>query len=424
MRAAPEWLPSLDADTTASVIEDGLELLSGVGSSAAAAGVELAGLSNPALLVLGAVAAPIANAKLVELSKKADLRLQQYVEETDGDEAAYLRRLASGVSHLLPDGDKLEDAAVEAARGDPERLREILERYAGEDRSELENAVDRVLRGDFDDMEEELCEAFGTGNVDEAQALFMDFRDVVEDRRVHETFERVLGVEERLDDVVQELRRTRGELHDRFDSVLKRDLWGEGVKRLGPTDFEKEIDEPEVAWRAGFDHVHVRGGFAAARESRQNEDRTVTDDLLRSLRGGDDRMIVGSAGSGKSTVCKSVACEWYDRAETGPVFYRQSGRSEFRDQGPLKSAVRRSERRALVVIEDAVRPEAEDVFEAVSDLDDEPVSFLFDARRGDFDDDWRPGGLESGIQGLLEEAFEATEEYPLPDALSAAKSRM
>ena len=255
MRAAPEWLPSLDADTTASVIEDGLELLSGVGSSAAAAGVELAGLSNPALLVLGAVAAPIANAKLVELSKKADLRLQQYVEETDGDEAAYLRRLASGVSHLLPDGDKLEDAAVEAARGDPERLREILERYAGEDRSELENAVDWVLRGDFDDMEEELCEAFGTGNVDEAQALFMDFRDVVEDRRVHETFERVLGVEERLDDVVQELRRTRGELHDRFDSVLKRDLWGEGVKRLGPTDFEKEIDEPEVAWRAGFDHV-------------------------------------------------------------------------------------------------------------------------------------------------------------------------
>jgi hypothetical protein len=186
-------LPSVDPDTAASVIGDGLELLSGVGGSAAAAGAGLAGLSNPTLLVLGSVAAPIANAKLVELSEKADLRLQQYVEETDGDEEAYLRTLASSVSHLQPDGDELADAAVAAGRDGPEHLRELLQRYADEDRAELESAVDRILRGVFDDLEDELCDAFGTGNVDEARALLLDFRDVVEARRPYETFGRYIG---------------------------------------------------------------------------------------------------------------------------------------------------------------------------------------------------------------------------------------
>ena len=423
MPAAPEWLPSPDADTAASVIGSGLELLPD-GSSAATAGAGLAGLSNPALLVLGAVAGPIANEKLVELSKKADIRLQQYVEETDGDEEAYLRKLASGISHFLPDGEELETAAVEAARGDPAELRELLDQHADEGWAEMENATDRILRGDFDDMEDELCEAFGTQNVDEAQALFMDFRDILESQRVHETFEQVLELDENLDDVAEELSDTRRQMREQFREVLHSELRDEGINYLSPAQFDTEITDKDAPWRAGFNLNHVREGFAVGRESEQNESNTVTDDLLQPLIAGEDRLVVGHAGSGKSTVCKSVACEWYDQENTGPVFYHRSGQggTKFTSVGKLKSALRNCEKQPLVVVEDVLNPEAENIFQVINDIDREAASFLFDTRLSDLNRYEGPGTRETDIQGELTDEFNrltsVPHRYPLPESIS------
>lgn len=382
MTTGPDWLPSLGTDTTTSVIEDGLDALAAAAGPAASASLGLATLSNPAMLLLGSVAAPIAEEKTVELSKKVDLRLRQYIEETNGDERAYLRKLAVGVSTLLPDGEELNEAAIEAARGDPARLRELLEEYAGERRGELERTVDRILRGDVDDLEETLCEAFGTRNVDEAQALFMNFRDVIESRRVHDTFERLLDIEGELDGVAEELVATRSDMHERFKQLQRTRLRNEGFVRLGPAYFDGEIKEPASAWRAGFSLQHVRAGLAVERESRRDPDRTITDELLDSLTEGQHRLVVGPAGSGKSVVCKSVACEWYDRRETGPVLYRRSGRGgePFRSVGTLIAAIRETDRRTLVVVEDVFRSESEQVIEVIEQVDDGAATFLLDAR--------------------------------------------
>jgi tetratricopeptide (TPR) repeat protein len=124
----------------------------------------------------------------------------------------------------------------------------------------------------------------------------------------------------------------------------------------------------------------------------------------------EDVALVGPAGAGKSTVCKRVACRWYDR-DRGTVLYRESGVGRpFRSTAALTRLLDRTAGRTLVVVEDAVRAEAAAVFSVLRSVADRPdVSFLLDARVDEWSD---PEGFEA--DSVDPGAREAVETVALP----------
>ncbi len=165
----------------------------------------------------------------------------------------------------------------------------------------------------------------------------------------------------------------------------------EGFVRLTRDYFlDREVADPTTAWRAGLGLPEVHTGYAVERtvsdEESEGERRTLTGRLLDALADGENRALVGPPGSGKSTTAKRVACEWHDRG-LGPVFYRASGAgSSFESVDRLVATVGATEGQALVVVEDAVRPGANAVFEAARRLrrDGTEAVFLFDARESEW----------------------------------------
>jgi tetratricopeptide (TPR) repeat protein len=195
---------------------------------------------------------------------------------------------------------------------------------------------------------------------------------------------------------------------DRLPVALER----EGFVRLDVSFFTEEpVADPTTAWRAGLTLPEVHAGYAVERTLPPDGDdgtadegddgssggREMTAALVADLAAGTDSVVVGLPGSGKSTVCKRVACEWYE-ADRGTVLYRESGRGRaFESVDDLVRAVEAADGHALVVVEDAVRPEADAVFDAMDRLADrEDVSFLLDARRGEWRD---PPGKVGNVSG-------------------------
>jgi tetratricopeptide (TPR) repeat protein/predicted transcriptional regulator len=174
------------------------------------------------------------------------------------------------------------------------------------------------------------------------------------------------------------------------------DLKREGFVRLSSDLFaNRRVADPATAWRAGLSLAEVHVGYAIERtvDVGENEDagdgsrrlgvgdsrETLTDRLTRRLRAGEDCVVVGPPGSGKSTTCKQVATKWYT-AGHGPVLYRESGRGiEFDSVDTLLTAVEESDGHPLIVVEDAVRPEARAIFEMLEQAGDS-LSFLLDTR--------------------------------------------
>jgi tetratricopeptide (TPR) repeat protein/predicted transcriptional regulator len=183
----------------------------------------------------------------------------------------------------------------------------------------------------------------------------------------------------------------------------------EGFVELDVRYFRDEpAADPATAWRAGLSLTEVHTGYAVARR-RSPEGATAPDSgayrgagnhggadrggtatplsgsLVADLADGVDCVVVGPAGSGKSTVCKRVACEWYE-TDRGPVLYREGGRGRrFASVDDLVTTVEAADGHALVVVEDAVRPDAAAVFDAADRLSDrDDVSFLLDAREAEW----------------------------------------
>lgn len=204
----------------------------------------------------------------------------------------------------------------------------------------------------------------------------------------------------------------------------------EGFVRLDVSYFREEpVADPVTAWRTGLSIPEVHTGYAVERTpsaegESQSEgqgspengderpfdggdsrfdgapvdgdgavagDRALADDLVDRLSAADDCAVVGPPGSGKSTVCKRVACEWYD-ADRGPVLYREGGRGQpFASVGDLVATVEAADGHALVVVEDAVRPATAAVFDVIERLADrDDASVLLDAREGE----WRDAPLD------------------------------
>ncbi len=189
--------------------------------------------------------------------------------------------------------------------------------------------------------------------------------------------------------------------------ALLADLERQGFVRLSRDFFAgRRVPDPTTAWRAGLDLAAVHTGYAVERSltsgdgsvddspgDREDEpDGTLTERLIARLTAGEDCVVVGPPGAGKSTTCKRVATEWH-ADDRGPVLYRESGRGvDFSDVESLVATVEGTEGQALVVVEDAVRPEASAVFEVMERLGEggekgtPAVSFLLDAREREWRD--------------------------------------
>ena len=162
---------------------------------------------------------------------------------------------------------------------------------------------------------------------------------------------------------------------------------------------------PGTAWRAGLGLPEVAAGYAVA---RTRDGRSLTEELLERLRGNQAVALLGPPGSGKSTVCKRVACRWQE-ADEGVVLYRERERGEpFDATGTLEALIERCAEPVLVVVEDAVRPEASAVFEAVASLrgrDD--VTFLLDARENEWSG-FETVPMDARIEAVRQEYVETT----------------
>ena len=188
------------------------------------------------------------------------------------------------------------------------------------------------------------------------------------------------------------------------------ELEAEGFVRLCEAYFDRrEPQSPAVCWRTGLDIVEVHAGYAIDREWRHDGQRmNLTDHLVERLRDGRDHVLLGPPGSGKSTVCKSVACRWYENG-LGPVFYRESGYGQpFDSRSRLERHLRRASGHALVVVEDAVRDEANTVFRLMQAVSgDSTVTFLLDSRATEWQ---QPEEFPSdaGLEAYRQEAVETT----------------
>ena len=184
--------------------------------------------------------------------------------------------------------------------------------------------------------------------------------------------------------------------HGTIGQSLPVSLEREGFTEIDVSYFgDQPVEDPETAWRAGISLAEVHTGYAIQRPTLDEADPSGPDEsgddfsgegelasaLTASLAAGSDCIVLGPPGSGKSTICKQVACAWYED-DRGRVLYRQSDRGRpFSSVDALVEAARGGDGHTLVVVEDAVRPTASAVFEAVDRLaGHDDVSVLLDAR--------------------------------------------
>lgn len=167
---------------------------------------------------------------------------------------------------------------------------------------------------------------------------------------------------------------------DVAEHALPLALEAEGFVRLSSEYFDAHgLASAAVSWRTGFTLSEVRAGHPV---DRLDEDgRNLTDQVLERLLAGDNHVLLGPPGSGKSTICMQVACEWYERG-LGPVLYHERGSGDhLKSVALLEAYLRQAGGRPLVIVEDAVREETAAIFDVMRALDGyPPVTFLLDAR--------------------------------------------
>lgn len=177
-------------------------------------------------------------------------------------------------------------------------------------------------------------------------------------------------------------------LNDRVDISNKQDavesvprvLEEEGFVALSEEYFDLHEPRPlNTALRTGLSLADVREGHATERVDADGD--PLSEQVLRTLRSGRDCAVTGKPGSGKSTLCKVVAEKWYDR-DLGAVIYRESGQgAPFESLASLRGYLQRVDRDVLVVVEDAMRPEANKVLQIAEEFEGwDGVHFLFDSR--------------------------------------------
>jgi energy-coupling factor transporter ATP-binding protein EcfA2 len=157
----------------------------------------------------------------------------------------------------------------------------------------------------------------------------------------------------------------------------------EGFQRLSASYFAERIPDPATCWRVSLGLPEVNAGYAIERPPPAGSDAdSLAAHVSEKLRENRAVAVVGAAGSGKSTVCKQVACSWHESGD--PVLYREGNAgATFDSPEALRAVCSRLDGTPLVVVEDATRPGAVAVFEL---LDTPGIAVLMDARTAEWDD--------------------------------------
>lgn len=162
-------------------------------------------------------------------------------------------------------------------------------------------------------------------------------------------------------------------------------LRSQGFARVDAAFLDRrDQPDPETGRRASVGRSEVTGGYAVERDGEDTH-ISIGEEIHQRLRDGTNVALLGPAGSGKHTVCKQVAIRWHERGDV--VLYRESDGQPFVAIGALESAIDSDPGHTLVVVEDAVRSDANaifDVMQAASARDD--VSFLLNAHGGEWHD--------------------------------------
>ncbi|MFB6111855.1 MAG: tetratricopeptide repeat protein [Halobacteriaceae archaeon] len=364
------------------------------------------------------------------------------------------RQISEAIGDVATEFNKALKEAIEeeAARSDSGELANLTADWPAiaEALASSEAAPDQATRREHEEISilfedeaaavAELAEAIGSVNdrVGAAMAADPDVRSAVETaltrayRQAVADFERRVAANEELRAVFEA--ETDLVLAERLDALgtrletlaadvenlLTQEIRNEGFQQLSPVYFDRASPSPEACWRTTFTLSDVYAGIPAPR-SGHDPDSTARDELLEALWHGEDRIVVGRPGAGKSTLCKRVAVEWYRAEAPGAVIYRESGRGgrQFESTGALTDAIEAAESPTLVVVEDAVRPAATAIFDVMEAFQGDPsVRFLLDARQSDieaFEDDEFADATDRRHGELLE----TVSRYQLP-AISEA----
>ena len=256
-------------------------------------------------------------------------------------------------------------------------------------------------------------------------------REAIQDALIHAYRRAVEDFNKRLDDTDLEgqferetglvLAKRLADLQDRLtmmekdvEHILTQEARNEGFRQFSRAFFVRQSPSPEQCWRIGFSLADVEAGIPAEREGLENS--PASEELLGILREGENRMVVGRPGSGKSTLCKQVAVRWYEDDTLGEVLYRETGTgSQFTSTDALKQATDRARGPVLVVVEDAVREQANSIAETVEEFQDtDGVWFLLDARREELDAFEGTGSLDVDAHRRRGSVLKNVTEYSLP----------
>ncbi|MFC6863086.1 tetratricopeptide repeat protein [Halomicroarcula sp. GCM10025817] len=312
--------------------------------------------------------------------------LTEVAELTAGDATDGRSRERDQVGHLFRNE---EDAAVQIA--------EAIATVQGVDLSKTPK------------LREQLISAVGDAY---AEAV-ADFERRIAGTDLGDVFQQELQLDIR--EAVGDLQVRLAQLGEEIELLLTQDARNEGFRQLSPTFFARGEPTPETSWRTTFTLADVHAGIPARREG--HDAQYADEELLASLREGRNRLVVGRAGAGKSTLCKQVAVTWYQNTDTGPVLYRESDNAgeSFASRDALRETIDRASGHVLVVVEDAIRTNANAILRLIEEYEtDSDVTFLLDARETELEREPDAQTLDRSSDLRYREIASAIPRYDVP----------
>lgn len=346
----------------------------------------------------------------------------EFLEELESAiEAEHARRDTNELAGLTTDWSAIAHRlAVDAGQAGQETAREggQLELVFDDEEEAVERLAEAIAAVNGFSLEQtpELKTALTAALTRAYREAIAAFKERVADTELAELFEAETNLE--LVGRLNELQNQLAQFGADIESLLSQAAKEEGFRQLTESEFARgPAPRPERCWRIGFTLADVRAGLPAERVGKSG-DTPASQELFARLGERTDCIVVGGPGSGKSTLCKQVAIRWYESQSTGPVLYRESGAgggSHFESVDSLKQAITATDAHTLVVVEDAVQPGGNAIFEVMEALSSyEQVSFLLDGLRTDVDEFDGTAPPESSVRARQADLVDSLQRYHVP----------